>query len=536
MYFAPDADESLNRRKLDRIAGIGQACREHDLRFLLEPLVYDPGLQPGTSAFAAAKPNLVRRATAAFADDSLCADVLKVEVPVDLDFVEGFGVPQMTRAEALEAMVACCNAAGGRDVVYLSAGVPFERFEASLLMAGEAGVKLAGFMCGRALWSDAVGIFGAGGEEALRAWLRDTGSPAPGSPDCRPGLADGRRRQHNGRATTCGMPAAASVIRASSGDSVRSGRAYRCIALDLVPARVGNGQPLNAKAIVEDLMRNSIKVGLIRGSLPSYFPERHNVWERAQTALETLCDRTGADLLVVPEIPMNATETRARRWTGAGRKGSISCYCSTGDSLWGMLREPWPRRRSVPVSGRCRNRCAPATCNSTILFPSTCPCQLPALVRELTVTPVQWYHGAPESPALLARLGTTIRSLAALKDLEGASIGVIGGLAMTFYNMEISTNLLRSRLGVEFAHHDMHEMTARMESQERGRVEDELNALRNAAVVEGISDAQLELTARAVLGIARHGRWVRSRGACRQRLAGPAGRSRYASRRRLFDA
>ena len=175
MYFAPDADESLNRKKLDRIAGIGQACRDHGLRFLLEPLVYDPGLRPGTSEFAAAKPNLVRRATAAFADDSLRADVLKVEVPVDLDFVEGFGVPEMTRAQALEAMVACGDAAGGRDVVYLSAGVPFERFEASLLMAGEAGVKLSGFMCGRALWSDAVGVFGAGGEMALRAWLRDTG-------------------------------------------------------------------------------------------------------------------------------------------------------------------------------------------------------------------------------------------------------------------------------------------------------------------------------------------------------------------------
>ena len=175
MYFAPDDDRSLNRKKLDRIAEIGQACRKHDLRFLLEPLVYDPRLRSGTSAFAAAKPDLVRRATAAFADDNLCANVLKVEVPVDLDFVEGFGAPEMTREEALEAMVSCSDAAGARDVVYLSAGVPFERFEASLRMAREAGVKLAGFMCGRALWSDAVGVFGAGGEAALRSWLRDTG-------------------------------------------------------------------------------------------------------------------------------------------------------------------------------------------------------------------------------------------------------------------------------------------------------------------------------------------------------------------------
>ena len=47
--------------------------------------------------------------------------------------------------------------------------------EETLTMAREAGVEFRGFMCGRAIWSDAVGVFGTEGEVALRGWLEDTG-------------------------------------------------------------------------------------------------------------------------------------------------------------------------------------------------------------------------------------------------------------------------------------------------------------------------------------------------------------------------
>lgn len=175
MYYAPNDDPELNARKQDLVAEIGARCRAAGVRFLMEPLVYHPTLKPGTQAYAAAKPDLVTRATQVFAQDRFQADVLKVEVPVDLDFVEGFGAPVMNLVEAQEAFRTAAAAAGDIDLVYLSAGVTFERFEASLKMAAEAGVQFAGFMCGRAIWSDAVDIFGSGGETELRAWLQDTG-------------------------------------------------------------------------------------------------------------------------------------------------------------------------------------------------------------------------------------------------------------------------------------------------------------------------------------------------------------------------
>lgn len=175
MYYAPDDDPALNARKQDIVEDIGKRCRAAGVRYLMEPLVYHPTVAPGSAAYAALKPDLVTRATAAFADPKFNVDVLKVEVPVDLAFVEGFGAPDMSRAQALDAFKSASEAANGIDLVYLSAGVAFEAFEASLQMAGEAGVEFAGFMCGRAIWSDAVGIFGEQGDAGLRAWLEDTG-------------------------------------------------------------------------------------------------------------------------------------------------------------------------------------------------------------------------------------------------------------------------------------------------------------------------------------------------------------------------
>ena len=175
MYYAPNDPDELNRRKCDIIERIGRECGEAGIDFLFEPLVYDRGAAPGTAEFAALKPGLVEQAVATFAEPRFNAAVLKIEVPVDLAFVEGFGAPARSRDEALASFLRLSEAAGDLPIVFLSAGVPFDWFEASLKMANDAGCDYAGFMCGRAIWSDAVGVYGAGGADAMRAWLADTG-------------------------------------------------------------------------------------------------------------------------------------------------------------------------------------------------------------------------------------------------------------------------------------------------------------------------------------------------------------------------
>lgn len=175
MYYAPDDPEALNARKQAIVAQIGQDCAATGVDFLFEPLVYDRDAPPGSPAFAALKPDLVARTVAVFAAPRFNAAALKVEVPVDLAHVEGFGAPDRSRRDALAAFRRVAEAAAGVPIVFLSAGVPFDRFEASLVMANEAGCDYAGFMCGRAIWSDALAVFGRGGPEAMRGWLSETG-------------------------------------------------------------------------------------------------------------------------------------------------------------------------------------------------------------------------------------------------------------------------------------------------------------------------------------------------------------------------
>lgn len=175
MYYAPDDAREINARKHDLVQKVGAECKANNIRYLMEPLVYHPTIQPGTAEYAAIKPDLVRRATEVFSHEKFGADVLKVEVPVDLNFVEGFGEAMMSRKEALQAFRDAAEPAKNHKLVYLSAGVAFDWFEASLNMAREAGVDFNGFMCGRAIWSDAVEIFGTHGEAALRNWLADIG-------------------------------------------------------------------------------------------------------------------------------------------------------------------------------------------------------------------------------------------------------------------------------------------------------------------------------------------------------------------------
>ncbi|MFK7878989.1 tagatose 1,6-diphosphate aldolase [Roseobacter sp.] len=172
LYYGPNDPEALNQRKADLVAKIGSECRARGVTFLFEPIVYDRAIPDGTSAeYALAKPALVRAATQRFASPDFNIDVLKVEIPVSLPHIN----TTMSEAQARTAFQDAAEAAGDIPLLYLSAGVTFEQFRDALRMSRDAGVNACGFMCGRAIWSDAIGIFGAEGPAAMARWMESTG-------------------------------------------------------------------------------------------------------------------------------------------------------------------------------------------------------------------------------------------------------------------------------------------------------------------------------------------------------------------------
>jgi tagatose 1,6-diphosphate aldolase len=180
LYYDPDDAPAINRVKLAWIERIGDECRGADAPFFLEPLAYSDAIPDEKGRdFARVKPAKVRRSIEEFSQPRYGVDILKVEVPINMRFVEGAaanttGEVVYTRAEALRHFRESA-AAARQPFIYLSAAVEAPVFRETLELATEAGVPYAGVLCGRATWQDGVAEYVRGGAEALRAWVTTQG-------------------------------------------------------------------------------------------------------------------------------------------------------------------------------------------------------------------------------------------------------------------------------------------------------------------------------------------------------------------------
>jgi len=79
--------------------------------------------------------------------------------------------------------------------------------------------------------------------------------------------------------------------------------------------------------------------------------------------------------------------------------------------------------------------------------------------------PVKWFYGRPGQPLFDERLSLTVKALTALINLQGARIGLIGGVAPGFDNLIIDERVLYERLGIRVAHIEFDEVIGRAEAQ-----------------------------------------------------------------------
>jgi tagatose 1,6-diphosphate aldolase len=178
LYYSPFDDAEINSTKHAWIERIGDECRANDIPFFLELIGYKEGLEDKGSEFAALKPKVVADSMREFSKDRYGVDVLKVEIPVNLQYVEGaksFKGPKVfTKAEALDHYRSATTATN-KPFIYLSAGVSNAEFIEDLEFAKEAGVKFNGVLCGRATWKDGIPIFAEKGGKVFETWLKDEG-------------------------------------------------------------------------------------------------------------------------------------------------------------------------------------------------------------------------------------------------------------------------------------------------------------------------------------------------------------------------
>ena len=179
IYYSPFDDPQVNDIKHAFIERIGAECETVQVPFFLEFVGYDPkgGDEKGLE-YAKLKPQVVMGAMAEFSKPQYRVDVLKVEVPINANFVEGSSVYKgqkaYSRSEALDLFRKAADIAK-KPFIYLSAGVGNAQFVEELTMAGEAGTAYSGVLCGRATWKEGIPIYGKQGVKALEDWLSTEG-------------------------------------------------------------------------------------------------------------------------------------------------------------------------------------------------------------------------------------------------------------------------------------------------------------------------------------------------------------------------
>jgi tagatose 1,6-diphosphate aldolase len=179
LYYTPFDEKEINDEKHAFIERIGAECETYEIPFFLEFVGYDPkgGDEKGLE-FAKLKPQVVKGSMAEFTKPQYKVDVLKVEVPINAEFVEGSsaykGKKAYTRDEALKHFRDAA-AVATKPFIYLSAGVSNAQFNESLKMATESGTDYSGVLCGRATWKEGIPVYAKDGAIALEAWLQKEG-------------------------------------------------------------------------------------------------------------------------------------------------------------------------------------------------------------------------------------------------------------------------------------------------------------------------------------------------------------------------
>ncbi|WP_158219659.1 tagatose 1,6-diphosphate aldolase [Ideonella sp. A 288] len=156
-WYHPRASAAVREHQQAFVQQVGEDCARCDTPFVLELLLY-PLAGDDADAYredTAKRADEVLQSVEAFAHARYQVDLFKLESPMPAEQVpDPDGPGGDTCQHTYRALNASC---GGRPWVMLSAGASAEAFERVVRHAARAGA--AGFLAGRALWSDGLALW-----------------------------------------------------------------------------------------------------------------------------------------------------------------------------------------------------------------------------------------------------------------------------------------------------------------------------------------------------------------------------------------
>ncbi|MGO1470756.1 MAG: tagatose-bisphosphate aldolase [Tissierella sp.] len=181
LYYDIDASKEINNIKHASVERVGSECDAENIPYFLEILTYDTKIQDVKSReYAEVKPHKVNSAMELFSDPRYKVDVLKVEVPVNMNYVEGYGNDDeiLYSKEEAKRLFKEQSEKTHLPFIFLSAGVSAQLFQETIKLAGESESTFNGVLCGRATWKESTDIFAAETDSEYtetNTWLQTTG-------------------------------------------------------------------------------------------------------------------------------------------------------------------------------------------------------------------------------------------------------------------------------------------------------------------------------------------------------------------------
>lgn len=176
IYYDVDEPDDINNVKKDLVQQVGQETVEENIPFLLEILTYDDQIgDVKGGSFAKVRPHKVIEAMKAFSDEKYNVDVLKVETPVNMNYVEGFAEEYVFSKDEAASYFKEQETATSIPYIYLSGGLTSQQFKDTLVFAHESGAHFNGVLCGRATWQGGTVVLKEQGQEASKEWLNSEG-------------------------------------------------------------------------------------------------------------------------------------------------------------------------------------------------------------------------------------------------------------------------------------------------------------------------------------------------------------------------
>jgi L-fucose isomerase-like protein len=243
-----------------------------------------------------------------------------------------------------------------------------------------------------------------------------------------------------------------------------------------------------------------LKVGLVGAFFPNFDAQKLGVYEKSREEMHTLAQALDFELVAVEEGVKSREEAQqaARHLEGAGVDFLLiqASSFSLGDvilplmdvdarlGLW-FLSEP-SLAGEIPLN----------SFTGFNLFASIIRLHL----RERNL-PFKWFFGTAATPRFRRRLEITVQALHTLKQLSQTKIGLIGGPAPTFLNLDYDAAAIARRLGVKIETHPMDDVFGRVGSYPESEVAEVVQAMTARAAEVQVTQEWMGRTGRVYLAL-----------------------------------